>query len=121
MIAPLSHVSEQDQQQLAIRLRAKLFRGLADPARLSILESLSAGPRRVGEIVEETGLGQSNVSNHLSCLKDCDLVTSERRGRNVIYRVSDPRVTELLDLAGELLADVALGLYACTRYERGNS
>lgn len=97
-------------------LKAKLFRGLADPTRLAILEGLAAGPRSVGELVEATGAGQSNVSNHLACLKDCGLVTSERQGRNVIYSTSDPRVTGLLALAAELLADVAQGVYACTRY-----
>lgn len=98
-------------------LKAKLFRGLADPTRLSILETLREGPRAVGEIVEVTGLGQSNVSNHLACLKDCGLVASEKQGRFVHYRLSDPRVAELLSLAETLLAEVAQGVYACTRYD----
>lgn len=101
----------------AIHLTAKLFRGFADPTRLRILEALRPGPRSVGEIVDATGLGQSNVSNHLACLKDCGLVASERQGRHVIYRTSDPRVGELLALGEVLLADVAQGVYACTRYE----
>ena len=97
-------------------LKAKLFRGLADPTRLSILEALREGPRAVGEVVEVTGLGQSNVSNHLACLRDCGLVVSEKRGRFVHYRLSDPRVADLLSLAEQLLAEVAQGVYACTRY-----
>lgn len=102
------------------QLKAKLFRGLADPTRLGILETLLDGPRSVGEIVERTELGQSNVSNHLACLKDCGLVTSERKGRHVIYRTSDPRVNELLSSTDELLADVARGVYDCTRYHEGD-
>ena len=98
------------------RLKAKLFRGLADPSRLSILESLQDGPHSVSEVVEATGLSQSNVSNHLRCLADCGLVQSERDGRFVHYQLSDPRVAVLIGLAGELLADVAHGVYACTRY-----
>lgn len=101
----------------AIHLTAKLFRGFADPTRLRILEALRDGPRSVGAIVDATALGQSNVSNHLACLKDCGLVASERQGRHVIYRTSDPRVGELLALGEVLLADVAQGVYACTRYE----
>jgi DNA-binding transcriptional ArsR family regulator len=97
-------------------LTAKLFRGFADPTRLAILGTLRDGPRAVGEIVEATELGQSNVSNHLACLRDCGLVVSERRGRRVVYRMSDARVNDLLALADELLADVARGVYACTRY-----
>lgn len=97
-------------------LKAKLFRGLADPTRLTILETLRDSPRAVGEVVEMTGLGQSNVSNHLACLKDCGLVASEKRGRFVHYRLSDPRVAELLFLSETLLAEVAQGVYACTHY-----
>ena len=98
------------------RLTAKLFRGFSDPTRLAILESLREGPRSVGEIVTSTALGQSNVSNHLACLRDCGLVVGEQLGRRVVYRLSDPRVNRLLTLADELLADVAQGVYACTRY-----
>lgn len=100
-------------------LKAKLFRGLADPTRLSILETLREGPRAVNEVVEVTGLGQSNVSNHLACLKDCGLVASERQGRFVHYRLSDPRVASLLSLAETLLTEVAQGVYTCTRYGTG--
>lgn len=100
----------------AIGLKAKLFRGFADPSRLSIVEALRAGPLTVTEIVEATGLSQSNASNHLACLWDCGLVMREQHGRYVRYRLSDNRVAELLRLSDELLADVAQGVYECTRY-----
>jgi DNA-binding transcriptional ArsR family regulator len=93
-----------------------LFRGFSDPSRLSILEALRLGPRTVGEIVTETNLSQSNVSNHLGCLRDCGLVSSEQKGRHVTYQLSDDRVGDLLHLAESLLADVARGVYECTRY-----
>ena len=98
-----------------VELRAKLFRGFSDPSRLSILEALKTGPMNVGEVVKQTGLTQPNVSNHLACLRDCGLVASEASGRYVYYSLSDPRVEHLLTLADELLADVALGVYQCTR------
>jgi ArsR family transcriptional regulator, cadmium/lead-responsive transcriptional repressor len=103
-------------QPQAIGLKAKLFRGFADPSRLSILEALRAGSLTVTEIIEATGLSQSNVSNHLACLWDCGLVVREQQGRYVRYRLSDDRVAALLGLAEELLADVARGVYECTRY-----
>jgi ArsR family transcriptional regulator, cadmium/lead-responsive transcriptional repressor len=98
-------------------LKAKLFRGFADRSRLGILEALRAGPRTVSALVEATGLSQSNVSNHLSCLRDCGLVVSTQQGRYVSYQLSDGRVHDLLQLADELLSEVARGVYACTRYE----
>ncbi|HEX6940278.1 MAG TPA: metalloregulator ArsR/SmtB family transcription factor [Longimicrobiales bacterium] len=97
--------------------KAKLFRGLADPSRLAILEALRAGPRSVGELVEATGLSQPNTSNHLACLHDCGLVAREPRGRYVYYRLSDEGVEALLGLAERLLAGVARGVESCGRYE----
>jgi DNA-binding transcriptional ArsR family regulator len=100
----------------AIDLQAKLFRGFSDPSRLAILEALRDGPLTVSEIVEATGLSQSNASNHLGCLRDCGLVAVKQAGRFAYYQLSDPRVERLLRLADELLADVAKGVYECTRY-----
>ena len=100
----------------SIEIQAKLFRGFSDPSRLSILDVLRDGKRTVTEIVEITGLMQSNVSNHLSCLRDCGLVTAKQQGRFVYYELSDERVGKLLIIADELLADVAKGVYECTRY-----
>ena len=100
----------------ATGLKAKLFRGFSDPSRLSIIEALRAGPLTVTEIVEATGMSQSNVSNHLGCLRECGLVTCEQQGRYVRYQLSDTRVATILSLAEGLLADVAKGVYECTRY-----
>lgn len=99
-----------------LNVKARFFRGFSDPSRLKILETLRTGELTVGAIVEQTGLSQSNVSNHLACLRDCGLVTAEPRGKFVVYRLSDRRVDELLRLAETLLADVARGVYECTRY-----
>ena len=99
-----------------LSVKARFFRGFSDTSRLKILEALRAGELTVGAIVERAGLSQSNVSNHLSCLRDCGLVAAEQRGKFVFYRLSDARVNELLTLAETLLADVARGVYECTRY-----
>jgi DNA-binding transcriptional ArsR family regulator len=102
--------------QTGLTVKATLFRGFGDSSRLKILETLRDGPLTVGEIVDTTELSQSNVSNHLGCLRDCGLVTAERQGRYVTYQLSDDRVGDLLILAESLLADVARGVYECTRY-----
>jgi len=104
-------------QPQAIALKAKLFYGFSDTSRLAILEALREKPLNVSEIVEETGLSQSNASNHLSCLRDCGLVIREQQGRYAVYQLSDSRVAKLLQTADILLSDVARGVYECTRYE----
>ena len=102
----------------AVTLKAKLFRGFADPSRLGILEALRDGPLTVTAVVGATGLSQPNVSSHLACLFDCGLVSREQEGRYVRYRLSDPRVEAFLEEADLLLADLARGVYECTRYGR---
>jgi ArsR family transcriptional regulator, cadmium/lead-responsive transcriptional repressor len=104
-------------EKLELELKAKLFRGFSDTSRLSILEALRVQSLNVGELVQVTGLSQSNISNHLGCLRDCGLVTSEQRGRYTYYRLTDDRIDGLLRMVEELLADVAKGVYQCTRYD----
>ncbi len=100
----------------ALSVKAKFFRGFGDSSRLSLLETLRRGAQTVGELVAATGLSQPNVSNHLACLRDCGLVVAEQEGRHVTYHLSDDRVGALLELSEALLADVARGVYECTRY-----
>lgn len=101
----------------ALELKAKLFRGFADPSRLAILEVLRRGPCTVGELAERTGLTLTNVSNHLRCLRDCGLVSRERAAQFVRYSLSDERIAVLLGLAEDVLAETAWGVAACPRYE----
>jgi DNA-binding transcriptional ArsR family regulator len=103
-------------QAQATALKAKLYRGFADPSRLSILEALRAGPLTVSAIVEKTGLSRTNVSNHLRCLSDCDLVISEAQGRYTVYQFSHPKIEALFTLTEEIIRDIARGVYECTNY-----
>jgi DNA-binding transcriptional ArsR family regulator len=97
-------------------LTAKLFRGFADPSRLSLLEALREGERCVSELVEATGLTQSNVSGHLNCLKDCGLVVSRQEGRFVFYRIADLQVAGVLSAAAIVLSRHADRIAACINY-----
>jgi ArsR family transcriptional regulator, cadmium/lead-responsive transcriptional repressor len=99
-------------------LQAKLFRGLADPSRLGVLEALRDGPLSAGDIVRRTGLSQPNTSMHLACLAECGLVTWEREGKFVYYEIADKRAGKLLDQAEELLLQVAPLIAACPRYRQ---
>lgn len=98
-------------------LLAKLFRGLADPARLSCLLAVREQERTVGEIVAVTGLSQPNVSKHLACLRDCGLVHAERAGRHVTYCLCGTGVEELLRAADALLARTGTAIAACPETE----
>ena len=92
-----------------------LFRGLGDHSRLSILQHLQAGPSRVTDIVEATGLAQANVSSHLACLWECGLVARTRHGREIHYRIIDG-VNDLLATADRILATAGDTLGACNAF-----
>lgn len=93
---------------------ARLFRGFADPTRVAILLALLDGERRVSDLVDAVGGSQSNVSGHLACLKDCQLVV-DRPGarRQVFYRLAQPEVVELLEAAERLLAATGTAVELC--------
>lgn len=99
-----------------IQVKAKLFRGLADPSRLAILEALRDGPKNVSQVVQITGLTQSNTSMHLTCLWGCGLVDRERRGRFAYYRIKSARFARILEVAESVLDDVSCRVAECARY-----
>ena len=77
---------------------ALVARALSAPARLSILEQLAQGERGVEALADKTGLTIANCSQHLQQLRRAALVTSRREGKSVIYRLSDARTLELMNL-----------------------
>lgn len=75
---------------------ARIAQALAHPARLHILELLRDGGAYVMHLTNTLGIYQANVSQHLTVLREAGLVVDEREGMNVIYRVSDPEVFEIV-------------------------
>jgi DNA-binding transcriptional ArsR family regulator len=93
----------------------KFFKGLGDPTRIRIVEALLEKERNVSELIELIGAPQSNISNHLACLKWCGYITARKQGTSIYYRVTDERVRTILELARQVIADHAENLYTCTR------
>ena len=88
-------------------IKADLFKGLAHPVRIRVLELLAeADERPVSELLEHTGLEASHLSQHLRVLRGYGLVLSDRRASAVVYRLSDPSVAGLLSAARIVLASV---------------
>ncbi len=96
-------------------LLARFYRALGDPTRLALLSFCAEAERTGSDCVERAGLSQGRVSAHLACLVSCGLVSVRRSGRFAYYRVSDPRVAELVALASGLVADHAASIAACTK------
>ncbi len=89
-----------------LALVSSRFRALGVPARLEILNCLRAGERTVSELVEETMLGQANVSKHLQLLHATNFVSRRKDGLFVYYALADESVFLLCDLmCGRLVAE----------------
>lgn len=80
-------------------------RALACRIRLALLTTLAEGSASVGELVAETGASQPNVSNHLAVLRDAGLVTADREGRVMRYRLASERVAQLVRTLGAVAGD----------------
>ena len=92
----------------ALRLVASRFRALSDPNRLKILNTLMQGEHGVGELVEATGLEQSNLSRHLAVLLREGLVERESNGNRAVYRIDDPSIVQLCEIVcGEIVGQLS--------------
>jgi ArsR family transcriptional regulator, nickel/cobalt-responsive transcriptional repressor len=78
------------------RQLAETIQALTTPSRVRILAQLSERPHTVGELSEAIQMEQSAVSHQLRTLRHLGFVTSERRGRNVVYALHDDHVAALL-------------------------
>jgi DNA-binding transcriptional ArsR family regulator len=88
-------------------VKANLFKGLAHPVRIRVLELLSAAPEvSVADMLAATGLEASHLSQHLTVLRRYHLVRGERRALQMFYTLAYPQVADLLAVARLLLNDM---------------
>lgn len=104
------------RKENSLLIKTKLFKGLADRSRLSLLESLIENPKCVTDLVEETGLSQPNVSSHLKCLEECGLIKKERKWKHVYYSVKDKKVSTILSIVAELAQKNKKKILECANY-----
>ena len=73
---------------------AGIYRILANPKRLEILNILKNGEFSVESLIKITKISKSNLSQHLALLRHNGLVYPRREGLNIFYRIVDPRIVE---------------------------
>ncbi len=100
---------------LEVDLVTRFFQVLADPTRVRIVELLLEGEKNVSELVERLAVPQARVSSHLGCLRWCGYIGSRREGKFIYYRITDPRVSELMRLARTMMAENAKAVASCLR------
>ena len=105
---PIASTDEASQvAQLSIEsltLIANFFKVLSEPSRLQIVCTLKSGPHNVTEIIEQTGLGQANVSKHLKLLARAGIVSRQQCGVSAYYEVANPMFFKLCEIVCETLS-----------------
>ena len=85
-------------------VKAELFRALAHPARVRVLEVLVDGERSVGALQPLVGIELSHLSQQLGVLRRAGLVSARKERSSAYYSLRDPLVAELLAVAKRLLS-----------------
>jgi DNA-binding transcriptional ArsR family regulator len=86
---------------------AELCQTLANPTRLEILSLLRNGEKRVNDLVEETGLSQTNISQHLALMRIKGLLVARREGTSIYYRIANSKIIRACELIREVLVEQA--------------
>ena len=110
MVATEGQHSEEE-----IQLMAGQFKAMAHPVRLKIVLRLAEGECCVCELVEQSGIGFSAVSRHLSVMKAAGLLSDEKRGQKVFYRLLIPCVTSFTKCLGSVSRGEDYSMTVCCR------
>ncbi len=86
-------------------LHSEVCKTLANPKRQEILDNLRQKDMTVNELVEKTGISQANLSQHLAIMRAKGIVITHRKGINVYYSLSHPKIIKAFDLISEVLRD----------------
>jgi DNA-binding transcriptional ArsR family regulator len=94
------------------RFKAEFFKALGHPLRIVLLESLRTGEKSVNELQAMLEIDQSSVSRQLAVLRTRNIVEDRKEGTTVYYRVRDPAVFQLLDIAREIFNNQLIDTHA---------
>ena len=104
-------MKQVEQKDYAVR--ARVMRALAHPSRLLMVDALGTGERCVCELTELVGAEVSTVSKHLTVLKHAGIVTCEKRGLQVFYRLHCTCIPQFLQCVESVLKQQA-GSFSCS-------
>ena len=89
---------KRKSEEMRLAEMGNLFKMLGDVTRLRILMALHESPLCVKHICERVGMSQSAVSHQLALMRRMDLVRVTRKGKNIVYSLSDEHVRLMLDM-----------------------
>jgi ArsR family transcriptional regulator len=86
--------------------KAEFFRMLGHPVRIHVLELLQDGPKPVRDLLTETGIEQSSLSQQLAVMRRSGIVTATRHGTTVEYALAGGDIAELMRAARRILTEM---------------
>lgn len=105
------------ESNISLDTRTKFIRGFSDKTRLQILDCLLEEEQTVSQIVNAIQGNQSNISQHLSCLKGCGIITGRQEGKYVYYQLANDKIKLLLAMFDEALLEVESKVACCEQNE----
>ena len=90
------------QTKQRIAAQAKIFKALGHPSRLLMVDALRKGELCVCDLQELVGADMSTISRHLSVLREAGVVSSDRRGTSIYYRLAMPCVDTFMGCTGDV-------------------
>lgn len=99
-------------------IKVKLIKGFADKTRLLILECIKDKEKTVSQIVKEIKGNQSNISQHLACLKGCGIIVGRQDGKFMYYGIRDEQIKTMLNMFDLILGDVEQQVADCDKNDQ---
>jgi len=86
-------------------IHAEMCKVFSNATRLEILNLLRDRELSVTELIEKTKLSQTNISQHLSIMKSKGIVSSNRKGKNIYYKITNPKIIKAFDIIRDVLTE----------------
>jgi DNA-binding transcriptional ArsR family regulator len=87
-------------------LQAQICKTLANPTRLMIIHTLRDGEKSVGELVAILGLRQANLSQHLTIMRQTQILKTRKQGSSIYYSLANPKINNACDMVREVLVQL---------------
>jgi len=87
------------------RIHAEMCKVFSNPTRLEILHLLRYDELSVTELIDKSKLSQANISQHLAIMKARGIVVSRRDGKNIYYRLANPKIVRAFDIIRDALVE----------------
>lgn len=87
-------------------IQIKMFKALGHPVRMKIVKKLFEGEMCACKFINDVEFSQSNLSQHLKILKEAKIVSSEKKGMNVIYKLTDSNIAEIIKISENVIEQI---------------